>query len=34
VLKDGLPDAEALFISTVALKEVLGLASYRLLGRS
>ncbi len=34
VLKDGLPDAEALFISTVALKEVFGLATYRLLGRS
>ncbi len=34
LLKDGLPDAEALFMSTLALKEVLGLATYRLLGRS
>lgn len=34
VLKDVLPDAEALSISSVVLKEYLGLLSYRLLGHS
>ncbi|MCP9849501.1 YdcF family protein [Cyanobium sp. Morenito 9A2] len=34
MIKDGLPDAEALLISTVVLKEYVGQASYRLLGRS
>lgn len=33
-LRDLLPDAECLYLSTLALKEHLGLASYRLLGRS
>lgn len=34
LLRDVLPDAEALYLSTVVLKEYVGLASYRLLGRS
>jgi uncharacterized SAM-binding protein YcdF (DUF218 family) len=34
LLRDVLPDAESLYLSTVVLKEYLGMASYRLLGRS